>query len=201
MKVFKLSEFIREEFQDPPEEYIKTALTKLQKKIESFFEDSENERDNLEVDYAPKKKGDDEVMTMSQAIEKGKENKKSEGKMSFKDLNVHLESSEMSKYSAIYDSLTFKFSDSDNFYSLYITIPLEEGIKNGEDKDKEISDKDIENCVVKFKKYDIDDFSLLGQIGPKKVKIKDIDEEFLVDLKIELDEEFGEEDEEFEIET
>ena len=67
-------------------------------------------------------------------------------------------------------------------------------------KEKEFSDKEIENCVVKFKKYDIQDFDLIGQIGPREVKIKDIDEEFLVDLKIELDDEFNEE-EEFEIET
>lgn len=197
MKVIKWNQFINEDFQDPPEEYIKSALKKLQKKVESFFEDSENERDNLEVDYAPEKEGE-EVMTMSQALRKGKENKKSEGKMSFKDLNVHLESSEMSKYSAIYDSLTFKFSDTENYYSLYITIPLEEGMNK--DKDKEFSDKDIESCVVKFKKYDIHDFELIGQVGPREVKIKDINEEFLVDLKIEIDDEFGEE-EEFEIET
>ena len=197
MKVIKWNQFIKEEFQDPPEEYIKSALTKLQKKIESFFEDSENERDNLEVDFAPEK-SDEEIMTMSQALKKGKDNKKSKGKMSFKDLNVQLESSEMSKYSAIYDSLTFKFSDVENYYSLYITIPLQEGMNK--DKEKEFSDKEIENCVVKFKKYDIHDFDLIGQIGPREVKIKDIDEEFLVDLKIELDDEFNEE-EEFEIET
>jgi hypothetical protein len=35
----------------------------------------------------------------------------------------------------------------------------------------------------------------------KNVKIKDIDENFLVELKIELDETFGDEDEKLEIET
>jgi hypothetical protein len=201
MKIYKITEFIKEEFQDPPEEHIKGALTKLKKKIESFFEDSENERDNLEVDFAPEKEDSESIMTMSQALEKGKEKKKGEGKMSFKDLNVHLESSEMSKYSAIYDSLTFKFSDDQNYYSLYITIPLEEGMDKNKDEKSDFSDKDIENCVIKFKKYDINNFDLIGQIGPKKTKISDIDEEFLVDLKIELDDEYGEGDEEFEIET
>jgi hypothetical protein len=33
MKIYKISEFIKEEFQDPPEEYIKTALNKLKNKI------------------------------------------------------------------------------------------------------------------------------------------------------------------------
>ena len=41
---------------------------------------------------------------------------------------------------------------------------------------------------------------VLGQMT-KNVKIKDIDEGFLVDLKIELDETFGDEDEKLEIET
>jgi hypothetical protein len=54
-------------------------------------------------------------------------------------------------------------------------------------------------CYIKFKKYDLDTFEVIGQIT-KNVKIKDIDEEFLVDLKIEMDDQFGEE-EEFEIET
>ena len=200
MKITKWSEFVNEEFQDPPEEYIKTALTKLKRKIESFFEDNDNERDNLEVDYAPQKE-EDKVMTMSQALNKGNEKKKSEGKISFKDLNVHLESSEMSKYSAIYDSLTFKFSDEENFYSLYITIPLQEGMNKDNNSEEDFSDKNIENCVVKFKKYDIHNFDLIGQIGPKTVKIDKIDEEFLVDLKIELDDEFNQSEEEFEIET
>jgi hypothetical protein len=200
MKIYKISEFIKEEFQDPPEEYIKTALIKIKKKIESFFEESQNDRDNMEVDFAPEKEKDKSIMTMSQALEKGKEKNKSEGKISFKDLNVHLESSEMSMYSAIYDSLTFKFSDDQNLYSLYITIPLEEGM-NKEGKKENFSDKDIKNCIIKFKKYDIEHFELIGQIGPKKTKIEDINEELLVDLKIELDEEFGESDEEFEIET
>jgi hypothetical protein len=72
---------------------------------------------------------------------------------------------------------------------------------NKEDKKENFSDKDIKNCIIKFKKYDIEHFELIGQIGPKKTKIEDINEELLVDLKIELDEEFGESDEEFEIET
>ena len=42
-------------------------------------------------------------------------------------------------------------------------------------------------------------FEVIGQIT-KNVKIKDIDEEFLIDLKIEIDDKFGDE-EEFEIET
>ena len=58
----------------------------------------------------------------------------------------------------------------------------------------------FKNCFIKFKKYDLQTFEVLGQMT-KNVKIKDIDENFLVDLKIELDETFGDEDEKLEIET
>lgn len=190
MKIQKYTEFIKEDFQDSPEEYIKTALKKLQKKIESFFED-------LEVGGSEEESK--EVMTMAKSKERGEERENKASKMSFKDLGVQLESSEMSKYSAIYDSVTIKFSDEKFMYNLFITIPIESGIPK--DKNADFSDKDIKECSIKFKKYDNMDFDLLGQIGPKKVKIEDINEEFLVDLKIELDDEFGDEQEELEFET
>jgi hypothetical protein len=52
---------------------------------------------------------------------------------------------------------------------------------------------------LKLKKYDINTYEIIGEIS-KNVKISKIDEEFLINLKIELDEDFSE-DEEFEIET
>ena len=189
MKIIKYTEFINEDnYQDTPEEYVKTALIKLKKKIDSFFEETSQE------------KGDEkEVMTMTKAKKKGEEKKKEEGKLSFKELNVNLESSELSKYSAIYDSITIKYSDPEFLYNLFITIPLSEGISK--DKTKDFSDSEIKQCSYKFKKYDINNFELLGQIGPKTTEIDKIDEEFLVNLKIELDEEFGSETEELEFET
>ena len=191
MKIIKYGEFIKEGFQDTPEEYIKTALLKLQKKIESFFEDESVGGDQEEN---PK-----EVMTMAKAKERGEEKEKKNSRMSFKDMGVKLESSEMSKYSAIYDCVTIKYSDEKCLYNLFITIPLEDGIPK--DKESDFSDKDIKKCSIKFKKYDVENFDLIGQIGPKKVDIDKINEEFLVDLKIELDDEFGGETEELEFET
>jgi hypothetical protein len=180
MKVIKFNEFIKEsdDFRDPPEEYIKIALMKLKKKIEGFFEEVDPE----------------EVTTMSKALERGA--KKDKNDISFKELNVSLESCELSKYSAVYDSLKIIFSDPDFRYDLYITIPLEEAVVGEEDEDKK-----IETCSYKFKKYDINkNFELIGQIGPKKIDIDKINEEFLVSLKIDLDDEFGEK-EELEFET
>ena len=68
------------------------------------------------------------------------------------------------------------------------------------DKESDFSDTDIEECSIKFKKYNYEN-NIIGQLGPRKVKIEDIDETFLVDLKIELDEDFPSKEEEFEIET
>lgn len=183
MKIIKFTEFIKEgdEFRDPPEEYIKIALMKLKKKIEGFFE---------EVSDKP-----EEVMTLSKAREKGLK-KDQDNEISFKELNVNLESCEISKYSAVYDSLKVIFSDPDFRYDLYITIPLDEAVsKEGEE------DVTIKTCSYKFKKYDINkDFEIVGQIGPKKIDLDKIDEEFLVSLKIDLDDEFGDK-EELEFET
>lgn len=185
MKIIKFGDFIKENLQDPPEEYVKTALMKLKKKIEGFFtHEAESE---------------DEVMTMSKAREKGERKEKSDKEISFKELNINLDSCELSKYSAIYDSIKIIFSDTDFRYDLYITIPLEDAVSK--DKESDFSDKDIKQCSYKFKKYDQNNnFEIVGQIGPKKVDIDDINEEFLVSLKIDLDDEFGEK-EELEFET
>ena len=187
----KYLDFINEDnFQDTPEEYIKIALMKLKKKIDSLFEEGS------ESDSEP----EDQISTMSQAKKRGEEKEKKESEMSFADLKIKLESSEISKYSAIYDSLSVKFSDEEFRYDLYITIPLTEGISK--DKTKDFSDSEIKQCSYKFKKYDINnDFELVGQLGPKTVDISKIDEDFLVSLKIELDDEFGDEEEGLEIET
>ena len=186
MKIIKYDQFINENIQETPEEYIKVSLTKLKKRIEKFFDESEESDDNVSN------------VSVDVAKEKGKEKDSKKGNLSFKELGVKLEISEFSKYSAIYDSVTIKFSDENCLYSLYITIPLEEGISK--DKEADFSDKDIKKCYVKFKKYDTDEFELIGQIA-KTVEIAEIDENFLIELKIELDEEFSEDDEKLEFET
>ncbi len=190
IKYEKVSKYLKEgdNFQDTPEEYIKVALMKIKTKIESMFDTSEDVPDDK-----------DQIVTMSSAKKKGDIKKGDESKMSFKDMNLNLDSCEMSKYSAIFDSVKAIFSDNDHRYDLYITIPLESGIS--QDKTKDFSSTDIKDCSIKFKKYDTMNFDLIGQIGPKKIDISDINEEFLVNLKIELDDEFGGEDEKLEFET
>lgn len=179
----KFSQF-NENFQDTPEEYIKTALMKIQKKIVDFFESDD-------------KQDEQEVVTLSKALDQGKKQDSRNKNMSLSDMGLNLEDTELSKYSSLYDNVTFKFSDPDFWYNLYITIPINY-VKT--DPEEDFSDTDIEFCSIKFKKYNYEN-DIVGQIGPRKIKIEDIDETLLVDLKIELDEEFGESEEEFEIET
>jgi hypothetical protein len=179
MKVIKYNEFIKENLQDTPENYISIVLNKLKNKLDNIF------------DY---KEESDDVVLKPEELKRVKSDK-----MSFKDLGVRIESSEMSKYSKLYDSLTIKFSDDQNTYTLIIMVDIKEAIP--EDKEKDFDPlEDIKKCYVKFKKYDLDTFEIIGQLS-RNVKIKDIDEDFIIDLKIEIDDSFDESDDEFEIET
>lgn len=179
MKIIKYGDFIKENLQDTPENYISIVLNKLKKKLDKIF------------DY---REDSDDTVLKPEELQRVKSDK-----MTFKDLGVRLESSEASKYSKLYDSLTIKFSDDQNTYTLIIMIDIKEAIP--EDKEKDFDPlEDIKKCYVKFKKYDLDTFEILGQID-KNVKIKDIDEDFIIDLKIEIDDKFDESDDEFEIET
>jgi len=183
MKISRFADFIKEELSDTPESYIEQALMQLKKKIDSMFE-GEREEDSEEDERG--------------SIAMAKSNAKDKSKMSFSDLGVTLDSSEVSKYSKVNDSLTIRFTDAEATYSLIVIVEIKEGISK--DPEKDFSFKDVENCFLKFKKYDLDTFEIIGQIS-KNAKIKDIDEEFLVDLKIELDDSFGDDEEELQIET
>lgn len=187
MKIVKFGDYIKEELNDTPETYVSVALNQLKKKIDKMFEfqDFEGEDDQQSSETSVK------------TIQTAKEESKKKGEMNFKDLGVRLESSEVSKYSKLYDSLTVKFSDDEALYNLLITIDFKEAIPK--DAEKDYSFEDIKKCYIKFKKYDLDTFEVIGQIT-KNAEIKKIDENFLIELKIEIDEMFGEE-EEFEIET
>lgn len=184
MRIIKYTEFIKEELQDTPESYVATALNNLKRKIDKMFEFQEEE---------PGEEREEKDQDIKNVKRKNKE------KMSFQDLGVRLESSEVSKYSKVFDSLTVKFSDDQNTYTLIFMIDLKEAMPKDPAKDFDIDQ--IEKCYVKFKKYDLDTFEVIGQIS-KNVEMKKIDQDFIIDLKLELDEKFGDADEEkFEIET
>jgi hypothetical protein len=184
MKVIKFYDFIKEELlNDTPETYISTLLTKLKRQIDKMF------------DYE-KITGD--IDNKEKSIEKAKRDSKNKEKLSFKDLGLSLESSEISKYSKLYDSLTVTFRDDNFMYTMIIMIDLKEALPKDPNKDFTIDD--IKNCYIKFKKYDLDNIEIIGQIS-KNVEVKKIDEEFIIDLKIELDDTFGDDEDEFQIET
>lgn len=124
---------------------------------------------------------------------------KEEGGMSLKDLNLQLISSEVSKYSKSYDNLKVIFSDDGARYDLIITVGLKEALPK--DNEKDFSIDDIKECSVKFKKYNSQDFNLIGEIN-KTIKISNIDEEMLINLKLEFDKQFDQNSgEKLEIET
>lgn len=133
-----------------------------------------------------KEEGDEgEIKTFGQA-----QKEEQEKKFSFKDLNLELQSLDMSTYSKIYDRVDLKFSDEKFLYHFSFTINLEDAVPNGNKED--FTPKKIENCQVIYKKYDIEkNFELV--VGPlnKTVKLEDINEEFLINLKIEFDKEAG----------
>ena len=182
MKIRKFVDFINEEFNDTPEFYIREALKVIEEKIKEMFEDQ------IDLEDEKGKEGNSSIM-------KAKANAKDKSKITFKDLGIQLDCPiEISKY-----SLTVKFSDVNLSYNLLILIEIKEGIPK--DPTKDFSFEDVENCFIKFKKYERDTFTLCGPPLTKNVKIKDIDEEFLIDLKIELDEKSGGDDEKLEIET
>lgn len=186
MKIKKYTDFINEEFNDTPESYVEVALKQIKRKIDKMFEFQEG--DDEEDENRPEEKG----------IKQAKKDSKDKNGINFKDLGVKLDSSEISKYSKMYDSLTVKFTDDDYTYNLFIAIDIKEAIP--EDNTKDFSWKDIKKCYVKFKKYSLNNLSeVLGQLN-KNINIADIDENFLIDLKLEIDEDFGD-DEEFKIET
>jgi len=188
MRVRKYLEFIKEEFNETPESYISTALTQIKQKVDKMFDFQEGDIDN------PPEPEEDPTKIKKRST-------KDSNKMTFEDLGVTLESSEISKYSKLYDSLTVKFTDDSNTYTLIIMIDIKEAIPTDQEKEKNFDSDDIEDCYIKFKKYSLDNLTeIIGQLN-KNIKIKDIDEEFLIDLKIELDEKFGGDEDEFEIET
>ncbi len=186
MKVIKFTEFIKEELlNDTPETYISTLLSQLKRKIDKMFDYEGSDRE-------PEEK-------TNKSVDQAKAEAKDKSKMSFKDLGLRLESSEISKYSKLYDSLSVTFQDSDFMYTMIIMIDIKEALPKDATKDFTIDD--IKNCYIKFKKYDIAaGFEIVGQIS-KNVEIKTSSEDLIIDLKLEIDETFGDNEEEFEIET
>jgi hypothetical protein len=183
MKISRFNQYIKENQYETPESYIGLALKKLKGKIDKIFdyEYGEDLEDTNDKDLKP---------------EDVRVNDKESSDLSFKDLGIQLQSCEISKYSKTHDTLTVKFNDSEFAYTIIFMIDIKQALPKNTEEDFNVDS--VEKCYVKFKKYDLDTFDIVGQLG-KNVKIKNIDEEFLINLKIEMDDLYDG-DEEFEIE-
>jgi len=185
-KIYKYFEYIKEDngevLQLTPQAYVETALRNLEQRLRAMFEIEKAE--------------DGKVKRFGEIKDKDRRDK---GKLSFKDLGLELQSLELSKYSKVYDNVKLKFNDEEFLYDITFTINLKDAVPK--DATKDFDDSEIENCQVIFKKYDLDNFNLV--LGPKNktAKIKDIDEEFLIKLKVDFEEGTSQKEEEFKIET
>jgi hypothetical protein len=181
MKLKKFNEFLMNEktepFNDSPETYIDITLKKLKGRIEAMFGNK------------PKKKS---TQTPEQAREK-------KAKKTFEELGLKLESCEISKYSKLYHSLTVKFSDEKYLYNLYVQMKLEDAI--AKEPGTEVEQKNVDEASIVFKKYNIQTLDEEAALE-KNINTDKITEDYLMELKLELDKDFGDEEEEsFEIET
>jgi hypothetical protein len=186
MKIIKYSDFINETV-DTIESYSNSLLGVLKKRVDKMFDFQSEPEEGSEQDEMSVRKAN---IT----------SKKDQAKPKFKEFGVRLDSSEVSNKNS---NLTVKFSDDENTYSIFIKIDTSEvanDIANFPKEDgKDFSIDDIKKCHITLKKYDINTFEVVGQLD-KNVEVKGLDEEYLINLKIELDDMFGEE-EDFKIET
>lgn len=177
MRIKKFYEFINEELKTDPVNYIGLLLKELKHKIDSYFDDNS-------------KPG--EVLNYSTL------NNKEEKEMSFQELNLHLNSSEISTINKIEDSLTIKFDDGEAEYSLLIAVPLKSNTEA-------IDVDDIRSCQIKLKKYNFETTDYIGEIeepvdGDDSI-LKLIDEDYIINLIVKLNDRFSDDQEDFKIET
>ena len=186
MKIIKYSDFINESI-TTIESYSNSLLGVIKKRIDAMFQYQNDAEEGSE----------EEKMTVKKAK---LSSKKDQNKPTFKEFNLRLDSSEVSMKN---NNLTVKFSDDENSYSLFIKIETSEVANDiaafPKEDGKDFSIDDIKKCKISFKKNDINTFEIIGQLEEKTVDPKGLDEEYLINLKIELDDRYGDKDE-FEIE-
>lgn len=187
-KVLKFGEYLTENT-IPSKGEIDSVLKNLQKKIMNFF--PQESRTDIR----------------DQEVQKFKKMPQGE---SLQSLGAELHSCELSKYTKITHTLKLKFSCEDEesryLYDFLFSINLEKlkkssqakpeapaqgqaGAQGGAQKKEETEEEiPIEICKVTVKKYDEEDFGLLGQIEELEQKIEDIDEKFILKMKSKIDE-------------
>lgn len=178
MKITKFQDYIRENMNDTPEKYIEQALRDILDRIKKMFPEEEQEE------------SEDEVISFAQARQKGLEKEEKNKKITFADFGANLIDEDISRDAC---TLTVTIEEAESWYKIYFMIDMKTAVPT---PDKDFSYKDIKNCRVKFVKYDNGD-KIVREIS-NTVPIEEIDEEKLIELKIEVD---GEESEGLGIET
>jgi hypothetical protein len=181
MDIKKFSEYIKEEnIYDTPEEYIAQALKDIENRIREMIPEDGAEEEP-----------EDEIISFTKARKQGDEKEKAKSELKFRDYGTRIKDVDLSRANS---TLTVRIEEEESWYTIIVMIELAQGIPT--DKTKDFSHKDIKNCTVKMKKYGQDD-QIHGH-ATKTIEIKDFDEDFLIDLKLEAD---GEQKEGIGIET
>lgn len=172
MKIFKYIEFLLEG--NTPEDYITLSLDKIRKRLEEAF-GQEGQEDNV------KKMSD------------------------FQKYDLQLiEIEKPSNYNYSRRNLTIKFMDSEqNQYKFTVTMNVEDAVKKP-DSQEDFQTSDIKKCSVTFFKYGRDEEDKLDteQLPSRSIDPESIDADFLIKLKVDLDEgKDPNQEEEFKIET
>lgn len=203
-KILKYVEFIKEDVENRSSILMRGKLTKIKNALEKLISSDEDNDENDDI----------ESISVRNAKEKGNKD------LTLKDLGVTQDSSEMLKNnSSIVDSLTFKFSDGNSSsYTLYIATSIK-------DNAGAQTEDDVKKFQVNFKKYN-SALEYCGDINKNNVEI-DIDEDnnlkisvlsdkegeeeesgggmnledFLLDIKLEIDKTYGDEEEGLDFET
>lgn len=173
MKIFKYLEFLLEG--NTPEDYITLSLDKIRRRLEEAFDKGEE--------------GDD-VKKISD----------------FQKYDLQLiEIEKPSNYNYSRRDLTIKFMDSEqNRYKLTVTMNVEDAVKNKEEGSEDFQVSDIKKCTITFNKYSYKNGDELDKetLPSRSIDPESIDADFLIKLKIDLDEgKDPNQEEEFKIET
>lgn len=178
MKITKFADYIRENLNDTADTYVEQALRDVLDRIMKMFPEDSGEEP------------EDEIVSFAQARQKGREKEEAAKKIRFSDYGTRLVDSNISKDAA---TLTVTLEEAEAWYKIYFMIDLKTAVPT---PDKDFTYKDIKDCKVKFIKYNNGD-KIEREIA-KTVPMEEIDEEKLIELKIEAD---GEESEGLGIET
>jgi hypothetical protein len=167
MRIIKFIDFIKENLNDTPEDYIEQALRNILDKIMEMFPD-DNQEDS-----------EDEIISFSDARQRGDEKEAASKKIKFSDYGTKLMDQDLSRESGI---LTITIEEDEAWYKIYFMIDIKDAVPTA---DEDFESSDIKDCKVKFVKYNNGD-KIERKIS-KTLAIDDIDEEKLIELKIEVD--------------